>query len=249
MAKAAYTAQFVPWTPQELVALDVPLNRAFRRLLQLPSSNPNALLYMSAKNGGLGLPRLSDQVNATKWAMSNRLQQRGGLPALAVNGLLTRASELSGGQFLLPTLGDFIGLGEQPRGHGTGVTPSPHAWPRPPPTTPPPYSGSSPAGQLHPSPNPPSSWPPHMGGPHLPSPRWDPILARPSRAPFRPLTPLLPAGPPTLARRTGSNTPRAVLAPEERIGGLGMGWHSPGSHLPPGTERTHFAMLGSPAHV
>ena len=41
--------------------------------------------------------------------MANRLQQRGGLPALAVSGLLTRASELSGGQFLLPNLGDFIG--------------------------------------------------------------------------------------------------------------------------------------------
>ena len=109
MAKAAYTAQFVPWSPQELVALDVPLNRAFRRLLHLPPAHPNALLYMNANNGGLGLPRLSDQVNARKWAMANRLQQRGGLPALAVNGLLTRASELSGGQFLLPNLGDFIG--------------------------------------------------------------------------------------------------------------------------------------------
>ena len=30
MAKAAYTAQFTPWSPQ-----DVPLNRTFRRLLQL----------------------------------------------------------------------------------------------------------------------------------------------------------------------------------------------------------------------
>ena len=108
-AKAAYTAQFVPWTLQELIALDVPLNRAFRRLLKLPPAHPNALLYMSAKNGGLGLPRLSDQVNTRKWAMANRLQQRGGLPALAVSGLLTRASELSGGQFLLPNLGDFIG--------------------------------------------------------------------------------------------------------------------------------------------
>ena len=56
MAKAAYTAQFVPWSPRTLAALDVPLNRAFRRLLQLPSAHPNALLYMSTKTGGLGLP-------------------------------------------------------------------------------------------------------------------------------------------------------------------------------------------------
>ena len=41
--------------------------------------------------------------------MLNRLQQRGGLPALATHGLLTRASEVSGGQFLQPDQGDYIG--------------------------------------------------------------------------------------------------------------------------------------------
>ena len=109
MAKAAYTAQFTPWSPQDLTAMDVPLNRAFRRLLQLPPCHPNALLYMGTAEGGLGLPRLSDQVNLRKWSMLNRLQQRGGLPALATHGLLTRASEVSGGQFLQPDQGDYIG--------------------------------------------------------------------------------------------------------------------------------------------
>ena len=90
---------------------------------------------------------------------------------------------------------------------------------------------------------------PHLGGPHHPSPRWDPILARPPRAPSRPLTSLVPAGPPTLAGRPGSHTPRAILAPDERIGELGMGWHPPGPHLPPGTERSHLATLGRPAYV
>ena len=151
MAKAAYTAQFVPWTPQALVALDVPLNRAFRRLLQLPPAHPNALLYMNAKHGGLGLPRLSDQVNARKWAMANRLQQRGGLPVCA-GGYRTPHTGLgtlgwpvptpsSGGLHrsapLLPT------LGEQPRGYGPrhGVTTSSHTRSRPPSPTPPPYAG------------------------------------------------------------------------------------------------------------
>ena len=77
MAKAAYTAQFLPWSSHDLASLDVPLNRAFRRLLQLPPSHPNALLYMGTSDGGLGLPRLSDQVNLRKWSMLNRLQQRG----------------------------------------------------------------------------------------------------------------------------------------------------------------------------
>ena len=100
MAKAAYTAQFTPWSPQDLTAMDVPLNLAFRRLLQLPPTHSNALLYMGTSDGGLGLPRLSDQINLRKWSMLNRLHQRGGLPALATHGLLTRASEVSGGQFL-----------------------------------------------------------------------------------------------------------------------------------------------------
>ena len=51
MAKAAYTAQFIPWSSQDLQALDVPLNRVFRRLLQLPPTHPNALLYMRTSEG------------------------------------------------------------------------------------------------------------------------------------------------------------------------------------------------------
>ena len=109
MAKAAYTAQFIPWSPQDLQALDVPLNRAFRRLLHLPPSHPNALLYMRPVDGGLGLQRLSDQVNLRKWSIACRLQERGGLPGQAVQGLLARASLASGGTFLLPDQGNFIG--------------------------------------------------------------------------------------------------------------------------------------------
>ena len=43
-----------------------------------------------------------------KWSILCRLQERGGLPALAVGGLLTRAALVSGGQFLVPAQGDFI---------------------------------------------------------------------------------------------------------------------------------------------
>ena len=41
--------------------------------------------------------------------MIGRLQEWGSLPALAIGGLLTRASAVSGGQFLLEGQGDFIG--------------------------------------------------------------------------------------------------------------------------------------------
>ena len=109
MAKAAYTSQFLPWSTEDLLALDVPLNRTFRRLLRLPPTHPNALLYIGSADGGLGLPRLSDQINLRKWSILCRLQERGGLPALAIGGLLTRAALVSGGQFLVPAQGDFIG--------------------------------------------------------------------------------------------------------------------------------------------
>ena len=109
MAKAAYTSQFLPWSTEDLLSLDIPLNRAFRRLLHLPPTHPNALLYINTTDGGLGLPRLSDQINLRKWSILGRLKERGGLPALALEGLLHRATTVSGGQFLIPHQGDFIG--------------------------------------------------------------------------------------------------------------------------------------------
>ena len=96
MAKAAYTAQFIPWSPQDLLALDVPLNRA-------------TPLYMRTADGGLGHQRLSDQVNLRKWSKACLLQERGGLHGHAVRGLLAWASVVSSGTFLRQDQGDFIG--------------------------------------------------------------------------------------------------------------------------------------------
>ena len=45
--------------PQDLLALDVPLNRSFR------SFPPNALLYLGSGEDGLGLPRLPDQIKGS----------------------------------------------------------------------------------------------------------------------------------------------------------------------------------------
>ena len=96
MAKAAYTAQFIPWSPQDLLALDVPLNRA-------------TPLYMRTADGGLGHQRLSDQVNLRKWSKACLLQERGGLHGHAERGLLAWASVVSSGTFLRQDQGDFIG--------------------------------------------------------------------------------------------------------------------------------------------
>ena len=72
-------------------------NRAFRRLLLLPPTHPNALLYLRSSEDGLGLPRLSDQVNLSK------------VYDCPSAGLLHRATLMSGGQFLQPDQGEFIG--------------------------------------------------------------------------------------------------------------------------------------------
>ena len=79
-------------------------------MLNLPPTDPKALLYVGSSDGGLGLPRLSDQVNLRKWSIAAcRLQERGGLLGLAVKGLLSRTAAVSGGRFVLRNQRDFIG--------------------------------------------------------------------------------------------------------------------------------------------
>ena len=109
MANAAYTAQFISWSSQDLLALDVPLNRAFRRLLQLPPMHPNAPLYMRTSDGGLRLPRLSDQDNLSE--MVYCLQITGTRGSSRPRGSRTALPSLGGFWWSIPppTQEDFIG--------------------------------------------------------------------------------------------------------------------------------------------
>ena len=57
---------------------------------------PNALLYLPATSGGLGLPRLSTYTNACKWSMAQQAFPSGTDAATAAGDLLQRAARYSG---------------------------------------------------------------------------------------------------------------------------------------------------------
>ena len=96
LTRASYTAQFTPWTVQDLPALDVPLNKLFRRLSGNMATFPTQLLYLPPSMGGLGLPRLSTYINTRKWCMAQRALTQDDNTAQAVHGLLDRAARYCG---------------------------------------------------------------------------------------------------------------------------------------------------------
>ena len=96
LTRAAYTAQFSPWPAQDLHDIDVPLNKLYRRISSNMPTFPNALLYLPATSGGLGLPRLSTYTNARKWSMAQRALTSGNDAATAAGELLQRAARYSG---------------------------------------------------------------------------------------------------------------------------------------------------------
>ena len=63
LTRASYTAQFTPWTAQDLPALNVPLNKLFRRLSGNMATFPTQLLYLPPSTGGLGPPLTSTHVS------------------------------------------------------------------------------------------------------------------------------------------------------------------------------------------
>ena len=131
----------------------MPHNRTFRRLLLLPPTHPNVSRYIGSSDGGLGLPRLSNQSNLRnrKWSILCRLQKRGGLPAFAIGELLSLAAAVSDGQFLSPHQGAILA---HPPSHQSGAAASAR-WARTQRSTSPPAWGRSPILFAAPSPPPP----------------------------------------------------------------------------------------------
>ena len=191
----------------------------------------------------MGFLRLSDQVNLWKWAILCRLQECGGLPALAIGGLLTRAAAVSGGQFLSPHQGDFIGpltpspiwnssLGAPYSPDTTDTTLSPTLWtgshPLLRPIVPPPAStirfffALSAVLTSVPGPTLP------RGLQTVPGPGWpSPSFCRNCSYPPSPSAS-------TLAGRSSSDALRAILATYPRPGRLGLGQHLPSPEPHPG---------------
>ena len=68
-----YAAKFCQWSLAQCRALDVPVEALYRIITKNMASFPALLLYIPTQFGGLGLPRLSDQLQHEKWQMLHRL--------------------------------------------------------------------------------------------------------------------------------------------------------------------------------
>ena len=89
--KISFLDKFSPWSLQELSKLDTPLNGLYKAHLKFLPSAPNAALYMSKEIGGLGITRLSDQINIDKWTMMVRGLYSDRFTRTATLGILTRS--------------------------------------------------------------------------------------------------------------------------------------------------------------
>ena len=89
--KISFPGKFSPWSLQELRTLDTPLNGLYKTHLKFLPSAPNAALYMSKEIGGLGITRLSDQINIDKWTMIIRGLYSDQLTRTATLGILNRS--------------------------------------------------------------------------------------------------------------------------------------------------------------
>ncbi|OXE37212.1 MAG: hypothetical protein CGW95_02890, partial [Phenylobacterium zucineum] len=96
LPRALYTALFLPLAPGDLTCLDTPANGLLRRHTRNMPCFPNALLYLPATSGGLGLPRLSTSLLTRKWAMIQRAVTGPLKTQYAIEGLLHRAATNSG---------------------------------------------------------------------------------------------------------------------------------------------------------
>ncbi|OXE35208.1 MAG: hypothetical protein CGW95_15305, partial [Phenylobacterium zucineum] len=96
IARASYAGQFSPWSPDDLRALEPPLNALYRRLLCMMPTSATHLLYMPTTYGGAGLPSLADNVTRRKWNIVHRALHMNNTAARATGGLLDRAARLSG---------------------------------------------------------------------------------------------------------------------------------------------------------
>lgn len=88
--KARYPAKLAGWRLRDYHSIDKIFSTAFRRILQLPRSFPQGLLYSPRAVGGIGLPQFSTQVHSDKLAMMHRGLLADHSTNTAMEGLLER---------------------------------------------------------------------------------------------------------------------------------------------------------------
>jgi hypothetical protein len=90
MPEVLYTAQVSNWSLSEYRRLDRPFTATYRKLLSLPRTSPNTIIYLPNKYCGVGLPRVSDLAQRYKWNHLLRCQAIGGSLQTCMNQLLRR---------------------------------------------------------------------------------------------------------------------------------------------------------------
>jgi hypothetical protein len=95
--KARYPAKLAGWRLVDYHQIDKLFSVAFRRILQLPRSFPQALLYTPRTHGGIGLPLFSTQAHGDKIAMMHRGLLGDPSTNAAMEGLLERGARASNG--------------------------------------------------------------------------------------------------------------------------------------------------------
>jgi len=85
-----YTAQVSNWSLEQYRSLDVPFTQTYRKLLALPRTSPNTIIYLPTQYCGIGLPRVSDLAQKYKWNNLLRCQALGGENEKCMNQLLDR---------------------------------------------------------------------------------------------------------------------------------------------------------------
>ena len=102
-----YQAQFTDMSLEQCRQLDVPINKLLRKLTKNLPGFPTRLLYMEICEAGLGYRRFSDEIQQRKWNNFVSGMTQDGATKAAYEGLLLRASRLTGLR-LLPQQGGDI---------------------------------------------------------------------------------------------------------------------------------------------
>ena len=89
--KVAFPGKFGSWTNQELRQLDVPLDQLYKHHLKFLPSTHSAAIYMDQDVGGMGITRMSDQINIDKWTMLMRGLHSDSQTSRAAQSLLQRS--------------------------------------------------------------------------------------------------------------------------------------------------------------
>jgi hypothetical protein len=82
-----YRASRASWTLRECIAFDKILSAAYRRILALGPTFPEALIYLPKAMHGLGITRFSDAIQIHKWNIWHRVSSLGHIHESAAKNL------------------------------------------------------------------------------------------------------------------------------------------------------------------